>query len=208
MNQERVQEFVVCLKAALDELKTAYPNLMARVRDKVLAAFDAPKSGAALQTFREDLSRKCQDLVVNITDMDLKAFCLRLMDGRFAETDWLESVGSYVATTPPSRWKDDDEAVFTEKLEALVKKFRRVESTHFSGNKAATSATALRVALTARNGQEQERVVHLTSQEDQEAWNIEQKIFSLLAQNDRVSITAMSRVIWRLLEKHHEHNAN
>lgn len=208
LNQDRVQEFVVCLKSALDELKTTYPNLMARIRDKVLAAFDAPKSGAALQAFREDLSRKCQDLMVNITDMDLKAFCLRLMDSRFAEVDWLESVGSYVATTPPSRWKDADEAVFTEKLEALVKKFRRVESVHFSGNKPTSSATAFRVALTARNGQEQERVVHLTAQEDQEAKSIEQKISQLLAQNDRVSITAMSRVIWRLLENHHEHNAN
>lgn len=208
MNQERVQEFVVCLKSALDELKTTYPNLMARIREKVLAAFDAPKSGAALQAFREDLSRRCQDLVVNITDMDLKAFCLRLLDSRFAEVDWLESVGSYVATTPPSRWKDDDETVFTEKLEALVKKFRRVESVHFSGNKPASSATAFRVALTARNGQEQERVVHLTAQEDQEAKNIEQKISQLLAQNDRVSITAMSRVIWRLLENHHEQNGN
>ena len=99
INQDRVQEFVVCLKSALDELKTTYPNLMARIREKVLAAFDAPKSGVALQTFREDLSQRCQDLVVNITDMDLKAFCLRLIDSRFAEVDWLESVGSYVATT-------------------------------------------------------------------------------------------------------------
>ena len=208
IDQDRVQEFVVCLKSALDELKTAYPNLMTRIRDKVLAAFDAPKSGAALQTFREELSNKCQDLVVNITDMDLKAFCLRLLDSRFAEVDWLESVGSYVATTPPSRWKDHDETVFAEKLEALVKKFRRVESVHFSGNKPTSSASALRVALTARSGQEQERVVHLTAQEDQEAKGIEEKISKVLAQNDRVSITAMSRVIWRLLEHNHEHTAN
>lgn len=208
LNQDRVQEFVVSLKSALDELKTAYPNLMTRIRDKVLAGFDAPKSGVALQTFREDLSRKCQDLVVNITDMDLKAFCLRLLDSRFAEVDWLESVGSYVATTPPSRWKDADEAVFTEKLEGLVRKFRRVESVHFSGNKPTSSATAFRVALTDRNGQEQERVVHLTAQEDQEAKNIEQSISLLLPQSDRVSIIAMSRVIWSLLEKPHEHNVN
>lgn len=208
INQERVQEFVVCLKAAMDELKTAYPNLMARIRDRILGAFDAPRSGVALHNFREDLSRKCQDLVVNVTDMDLKAFCLRLLDSRFAETDWLESVGSYVATTPPSRWKDDDEAVFAEKLEALVRKFRRVESTHFTGNASATSATAFRVALTARNGLEQERVVHLTAQEDQEAKIFEHKISSFLGNNDRVSITAMSRVIWRLLENPHEHKAN
>ena len=148
-----------------------------------------------MQAFRDALSSRCQDLVVNIADMELKAFCLRLLDNRFAEIDWLESVGSYVATTPPSRWKDDDETLFTEKLEALVKKFRRVESTHFSGNKSTSSVSAIRVALTVRDGQEQERVVHLNAQEDQEAKGIEQQISLLLAQSDRVSITAMSRVI-------------
>jgi hypothetical protein len=208
MSHERVQEFVVCLKSALDELKTAYPHLMARIRDKVLTAFDAPKSGGALQAFRSALSQRCQDLVVNITDIDLKAFCLRLLDSSFAEVDWLESVGSYVATTPPSRWKDEDEAVFTEKLAGLVKKFRRVESIHFSGNKPVFSADAIRVALTVRDGREQERVVHLTAGEDQEARNIERRISQLLGPDDRVSITAMSRVIWRLLENHHENPGN
>ena len=208
INQDRVQEFVVGLKSALDELRTTYPHMMARIREKILTAFDAPKSGVELQAFRNDLSRRCQDLVVKITEIDLKAFCLRLLDSRFAELDWLESVGSYVATTPPSRWKDADEAVFIEKLEALVKKFRRVESTHFSGNKPASSATAFRVALTARDGKEQERVVHLTAQEDQEAATIEKRISQLLAQNERVSMIAMTRVIWRLLENTHEHDAD
>ena len=80
---------------------------MTRIREKVLAAFDAPKSGVALQTFRDALSQRCQDLVVNITDIDLKAFCLRLLDSRLAEVDWLESVGSYVATTSKKRVDGD-----------------------------------------------------------------------------------------------------
>jgi hypothetical protein len=98
--------------------------------------------------------------------------------------------------------------MFAEKLEALVKKFRRVESVHFSGHKLEGSASSIRVALTARDGQEQERVVHLTSQEDQDAKRIEQQISHFLSQNDRVSITAMSRLIWRLLESHHHLHAN
>jgi hypothetical protein len=122
--------------------------------------------------------------------------------------DWLESVGSYVATTPPSRWKDEDEAVFTEKLAGLVKKFRRVESIHFSGNKPVFSADAIRVALTVRDGREQERVLHLTAGEDKEARSIERRISQLLGPDDRVSITAMSRVIWRLLETPHENPDN
>ena len=90
----------------------------------------------------------------------------------------------------------------------MVKKFRRVESVYFSGNKPVASATAFRVALTARDGREQERVVHLTAEEDEEARLIERQILTLMAKTDRVSITAMSRVIWRLLEKQHEQNPN
>jgi hypothetical protein len=208
LSQDRVQEFVVCLKSAMDELKTAYPRLMTRIRDRILKSFDAPTSGVPLQIFRQELASRSQNLVVNINDIDLKAFCLRLLDSRLAEVDWLESVGSYVATTPPSRWKDDDEDVFVEKLENLVKKFRRVESTHFSDNKTKSSVTAFRVAITARNGEEQERVVHLSTDEDHDAKIIEEKISNLLSKNERVSITAMSRVIWRLLETNRKHDAN
>ena len=204
LTQERTQEFIAFLKEALDELKMTYPLLTGRIRDRLLAAFDAGKSGITFQSFRDSLSQRCQDLVVNVRDIDLKAFCLRMLDSRLPEADWLESVGSYVATTPPSRWKDEDEVVFGEKLDALVQKFRRVESIHFAGHKRTSAATAFRVALTARDGSEQERVVQLSSQEDQKAKKLEQSISQLLTEDERVSITAMSRVIWKLLEKSRE----
>ena len=139
---ERTQEFLAFLQAVLDELKLAYPHLKSRIREAILAAFDAPTSKTPLQQFRDSLADRCENLVVNIRDMDLKAFCLRMLDKQLPESDWLESVGSFVANSPPSRWKDDDEAIFREKLALLIQKFLRVESIHFKAGKQTSAKPA------------------------------------------------------------------
>ena len=110
-----------------------------------------------------------------------------------------------MANTPPIRWKDDDEQAFDEKLKPLVQKLLRVESVNFSKDGKPSSKTAFRVALTARDGTERDKVIHLGPDEEQEVTEIEQSLSKLLKADDRVSITAMSRVMWRLLGKTDEH---
>jgi hypothetical protein len=204
VSAERTQEFVIKLKAALDELRMVYPLLKDRIRERLAMAFDVGKSSASFQTLRDSLSERCESLVVNIRDIELKAFCLRLIDSHLPESDWLESVGSYVANTPPLRWKDDDEIAFEEKLKPLVQKLLRVESVNFSPGKKASNRTATRVVITTRDGSEQDKVVHLNFDEEQEVKLLEESVGRLLNPNDRISITAMSRVMWRLMEKSNE----
>jgi hypothetical protein len=201
VSPERTQEFVIRLKAALEELKIAYPLLRDRIRDKITAAFELGKSPTAFQASRDSLSQRCEALLINIRDMDLKAFCLRLLDNQLPEPDWLESVGSYVSNTPPIRWKDEDETAFEEKLKPLVQKLLRVESVNFTQVGRPTSKASFRVALTARDGSERDKVVHLAPEEEQQVKDLEQTLSAVLKPNDRISITAMSRVMWRLLAK-------
>ena len=112
VSPERTQEFVIRLKAALEELKIAYPLLRDRIRRrKITVAFEAGKSPSSFQASRYFLSQRCEALLINIRDMDFKAFCLRLLDNQLPEPE-LESVGSYVSNTPPVRWKDEDETAF------------------------------------------------------------------------------------------------
>jgi len=204
LSLERIQEFVIKLKAALDELKVAYPLLKDRIRKKLADVFDISKSSASFQALRDSLSGRCEGILINIRDIDLKAFCLRLIDCHLPESDWLESVGSYVATTPPLRWKDENETIFEEKLKPLVQKLLRVESVNFSLGKNEAGGTAMRVAITARDGSERDKVVRLSPDEEQEAKATEVEIGKLLKSNDRISITAMSRVIWRIMEHTNE----
>jgi hypothetical protein len=201
LSPERIQEFVVKLKAAIDELKMTYPLLRDRIREKIAIAFEVSKSSASIQNLRNTLSQRCESLVVSIRDMDLKAFCFRLLDNQLPEPDWVESIASYVANTPPVRWKDEDEMAFEEKLSPLVHKFLRVESVNFAQGTKPTARAEFRVALTARDGSERDKVLHLTPEEEKEAKALEEAISRLDASSDRISITAMSRVIWRLLGK-------
>lgn len=201
VSPERTQEFVIRLKAALEELKIAYPQLRDRIREKIAATFDLGKSSSSFQALRDALSQRCEALLINIRDMDLKAFSLRLLDNQLPEPDWLESVASYVSNTPPDRWKDEDEIVFDEKLKPLVQKLLRVESVNFTQVGRPTSKASFRVALTARDGSERDKVVHLALEEEQQVKDLEQALSGVLRSNERIAITAMSRVMWRLLGK-------
>jgi hypothetical protein len=195
----RARQFAASLKAALNDLRQALPRLHDRMRSAIVQAFDYPDKFDV--TFRALLSERAENLLLGLRDLDLKAFCLRLADRILPEGDWLESVGSYLASTPPSRWKDSDEITFHERLQATVEKFRRVESVAFGSSTNQPGGSLFRIALTARDGQERDRVVRIEKTEEKRGKDLEKRIASLLKGNSRVSVYALSRLMWKLMEK-------
>jgi len=81
---KRVQAFIVSLRAALNELRLALPQLKNRIREQIVAAYDMSKDQAQFQMLRNDLSNRAQDIVMDVSDMELKAFCNRLLDNSLA----------------------------------------------------------------------------------------------------------------------------
>lgn len=200
-DSRRVQEYVKALRQALDDLKMALPQLKDRIKGYISSAFGLAE-GEAIQAFRDDISQRAQNVVVQVSDMGLKAFCLRLFDNNLSEPDWIESVGSLVAATPPSRWKDSDEDGFAEKLTPLVKKFLNVESVLFSSTRTQQPHATFKVELTTRDGTDKQRVLQLRPGEEQAVENLARSISALLTQhNTGVSLEALSRNLWQLLEK-------
>ena len=201
----RIQNYVVCLRKALDDLKLTLPQLKNRIRAQISVAFEISKSGLSFQAFRDNLSERAQNVVVHVSDMELKAFCLRLLDNNLPEPEWIESVGSLVATTPPSRWKDSDETTFADRLSPLTRKFLRVESLSFQSNRNQQSHATFRVELTTKDGSEKQQVLHLQQNEERAANGLEREISDLLKKHDaRISLEALSRNIWNILGKNNE----
>ena len=131
-----VPAFVKTLKLALDDLRTAYPELEERMRGQLRNSFDLPGS---FKQFRIRLAARAEQILLAVTEPKLRAFCLRLMDGKLAESHWLESLGSYLALKPSTKWHDPEEDLFNSALAELATKFRRVESIMFVGKKSANS---------------------------------------------------------------------
>lgn len=197
-----VEEYVVRLKNALDELRDAYPKLIDQLNTEIIALFDL---SLPIATARETLSRISKSMLGAITEPQLKALCLRMCDDNLAEQAWTEALGSLVCAKPPAKWLDADLHKFTEELSRLVARFRRVESVVFARRKGAGEKAqpqlAFRISVTRGDGAEMDQVVQLSKQEELQMKRLEQQFKALLTQHGRVGLAAASLAVWDLLER-------
>jgi hypothetical protein len=195
---KEVQLFVKGLKAALDDLRAAYPELQQRLRKLLREAFDLP---GGFQQFRTGLARRAEQVVLGVSEPKLRAFCLRLMDDNLAESEWLESLGSFLALKPPAKWHDAEEDLFAQELGPLATRFHRVESIIFADGKPSKNGVGIRLSITQANGTEHERVIHFTADEENAIRDLQAQLEALLTKDKRLGLAAASRAIWSKLEK-------
>ena len=184
--------FVKILKSALDELRAAYLEMQDRLRLQLRNAFQMPGS---FQQFRSGVAIRAERILAGIIEPKLRAFCLRLFDDNLPEIDWLESVGSFLALKPPSKWRDTEEELFISELAACTKRFLRVESIVFTTGKSRGNAIGIRLSVTQANGDEHEQVVHYNSDEEQELQNLQRQFEQMLVKEGRLGLAAASRAI-------------
>jgi len=203
-NLNDIQRFVGTLKDALEELRAAYPELLAKLKATILSAFDLPN---IFSKARDTLANDAKRMLVAVKEPRLKAFCLRLMDVNLPETQWLESLGSFLCSKPPSKWTDMDVDLFYTELHGLAHQFRHVQSVIFS-NIGASQGTAVRVAVTQQDGTEVAQVVFIDPDEEPLAANIEATISGLIRDSKRVGLAAASRAIWKELSESNGERGN
>jgi hypothetical protein len=195
---KEVQAFIRGLKVALDELRAAYPELQDRLRKLLREAFDLPGS---FQQFRSILARRAEQVVLGVNEPKLRAFCLRLLDDNLPESEWLESLGSFLALKPPAKWHDAEDDLFAQELGPLATRFHRVESIVFVDGKPAKSGIGIRLAITQANGTEHEQVIHFAADEENRLRELQTQFEVLLSKDKRLGLAAASRAIWSKLEK-------
>jgi hypothetical protein len=190
-------EFIETLRTALDNLRMAYPQLEERLRNQLRTAFESPGN---FQAFRAVLAGRAEQILLSVTEPKLRAFCLRLIDENLPEADWLESLGSYLALKPPSKWHDVEEDAFNSALAEVAAKFHRIESVVFSQGRRKDN-TAIRLAVTRANGMEHEEVLHFGTEEEDKLRKLQREFERFFKSNHRLALAAASRAIWNTLEK-------
>ena len=136
-----------------------------------------------------------------MTEPKLKALCLRLLDDNLPEAEWLESLGSYLALKPPSKWHDAEEDLFSQELAELATRFHRVESIVFVHGKPPKDGVGIRLAITQANGTEHEKVIHVAAGEEQRLHVLQGQFEALLTKDRRLGLAAASRALWSSLGK-------
>ncbi len=162
-----------------------------------MAAFDAPEPFAH---GRHTLAVRAKAVAAGITEPRLKSLCFRLLDDALPEEEWLESIGSFVRSKPPTKWLDQDAEAFFPDLDRLASHFRRVESMTFAPG-AATTVTALRVAMTRADGAEVEQVLYLDDGDETRVTLVQEEIARIVGADRRLGALAASRALWAALSR-------
>lgn len=186
IGQERgpAEAFVDKLRMALAELAKAYDLMLDRARVQLCEALRLPADAEAA---RKEITERTSVLRDKVTDLRLKAFLLRLGDGRLPEREWLESVLSYVANKPPKQWNDQDIPRYGIALAEMAGQFLRVEqivAERSSGMEKAEGTRTLRVGFTAESGEDHSAMVRVTPAEEQV---VEDIVAALQSELDRRS---------------------
>lgn len=153
---QSVDQFFDALRKNLGELEAAYPNLLIRMEQMVSHAFGDTSIGP---DFRRELRRRGGNVIPLAAEARLKSFLLRVIDEGLEHQDWIVSLGTHLASKPPSSWALSDEHQFSVQLALMARRFRGIETLALSSTQ--SDHSLLRVAITKSGSAETERVVGL-----------------------------------------------
>lgn len=195
---DNVAAFVARLQSALSELRMAYPQLCDRILQQIQVVLDA--SNVQSRT-HADVANRASTILPSVAEPRLKAFCLRLADVKLHDSVWVESVGSFLASRPPSKWNDTDEGQFQHEIAVLGTRFMRVEGMLFEKGHAAGNTEGVRITLTRSDGRECERVVHIDRTQESMIKEMEAEIVRLVSTGDNAGLVAASQALWKVLSQ-------
>ncbi len=124
-----------------------------------------------------------------------------MIDENLPDSEWIESIGSYIASKPPDKWNDNDENIFNRELIQKAMRFSRVESVVFPNTGKLEDSVGMRLSLTQSDGNELEKVIYIRPDEEDEIKNLQKKINTMIEKNKVLGLAAAYRAIWDTLSK-------
>jgi hypothetical protein len=146
----RVEPFAAALRESLQELQSAYPDLLAAVGTQVANAFGLHSHTAAA---RAELQARYAQITDVSNDSALRALGVRLETADDGDSAWLESIAALVMRRPPEQWNDGDLPAFAAAVADLARRFRAAEELAFSAHATQSEMPLLRVGLANGHGE-------------------------------------------------------
>ena len=125
--QPNLEGFAGALNESLQELKSAYPNMIERQIKLLLQAFHMDKNGSLAGLRRK--SSRYEGLEQYTVDVDgLKAFIKRLTKSDGDNASWLENILMFLGQKPSAKWTDTDRGEVDIKLSYFAERILDLES--------------------------------------------------------------------------------
>ena len=132
------------VSAGLAELQDAYPAMLRRVRETLLAELQVPNASSPLLA---ELRARAENVRQLSGDHRLEAFIVRLAQFQGSDQD-MESLASMATSKPPPTWVDSDIDRATVGLADMAQQFKNLESyAHVKGRSDKRHAMAVTVGM-------------------------------------------------------------
>ena len=132
------------VRAGLMELQQAYPAMLHRLRETLLAELQVPNASASLLA---ELRARADNVRQLGGDHRLEAFIVRLAQFKGSDED-MESLASMATNKPSPNWVDSDIDRATVELAEMAQRFKHVESyAHVKGRPDKRHAMAVTVGM-------------------------------------------------------------
>ena len=125
--QPNLEGFASALNESLQELKSAYPNMIKQQIKMLLQAFHMDKNGSLADLRRK--SSRYEGLEKYTVDVDgLKAFIKRLTKPDGDNDNWLENILMFLGQKPSAKWTDTDRGEADVKLSYFAERIIDLET--------------------------------------------------------------------------------
>ena len=132
------------VRAGLAELRDAYPAMLRRLRETLLAELQVPNASSPLLA---ELRTRAENVRQLSGDHRLEAFIVRLSQFQGSDQD-MESLASMATNKPPPTWVDSDIDRATVGLADMAQQFKNLESyAHVKGRSDKRHAMAVTVGM-------------------------------------------------------------
>lgn len=184
----------------ISDIQGAYNRLLDRLAQSITDSFG---TSVSIDKFRTEIQQRSSILSRELTDSDLRSFVLRIGDDKLGYRQWLESLANHLARKSASRWHDQDEEIYHQKLAAMAKRMLRAEAANADISKHGLKKDqerVVRIALTKPDGSDHTELLHWGEDEDDKVNKLEKQILELIKQNGRAGLGATVKALWTQLE--------
>jgi hypothetical protein len=190
-----VKAFRKKLVVALQELQSAYDNLLSQNKKLFGDAFSVRRDLASLREYIRAIAHRVNSQTA-VIELTLKRFIQAIINKELDDRAWLEAVLMVVSDKPVDSWSDKDALTFEIKLGEIVRRFKSVESIIELAPDINRGFEARKVTIIHQDGREFSEVLWLDSAEKDEVSALTQKIKDeYFKNNDKINKALLSSII-------------
>jgi hypothetical protein len=194
-----VKNFRKKLVIGLQELQTAYDNLLFKNRKILANAFSFYKDLDSLREYIRAIVNRVYTQT-DIVELSLKRFMQAIINKELDDKAWLESVIMVISDKPMESWNDNDAISFEIKLGALVKRFKNIEAIIDFVPDMKVGFEAKKITVTYNDGKEFSEVLWLDLAEKNKIETLGQKIKNeYFKESDKINKALFSALIEMVL---------